>query len=97
MERRSQSNGIPRHFHDPGSHSSPPIPNEYILVPLLFSSVGVMEELAAASLARGMDSKRERTSFEKVQLHLADVIAIIIFCTTAAWILYSRISGMSVL
>ncbi len=70
---------------------------EYILVPLLFSSVGVMEELAAASLARGMDSKRERTSFEKVQLHLADVIAIIIFCTTAAWILYSRISGMSVL
>ena len=68
---------------------------EYILVPLLFSSVGVMEELAAASLARGMDSTRKRSAFELVQLRGADLIAISLFIIVAAWILAFRASGMS--
>mgnify|MGYP000843604988 FL=1 len=68
---------------------------EYILVPLLFSSVGVMEELAAASLARGMDSTRKRSSFEDIRLGGADLIAISLFIIVAAWILAFRASGMS--
>ena len=41
---------------------------EYILIPLLFSTISVMEELAAAALARGMDSDRQRTSYEAGKL-----------------------------
>ena len=70
---------------------------EYILVPLLFSSVGVMEELAAASLARGMDSERARTSFEEVKLRGADFIAIAFFLAAAAVILYFRTMRLAVL
>ncbi len=36
---------------------------EYILVPLLFSCVNIMDELVAASLARGLDSDKERTCY----------------------------------
>ncbi|WP_278590657.1 energy-coupling factor transporter transmembrane component T [Olsenella uli] len=61
---------------------------EYILVPLLFSSINVMEELAAASLARGMDSERTRTSFEEVKLRPVDYLFIAIFAAAAIWILF---------
>ena len=39
---------------------------EYILIPLLFSCISVMDELASASLARGLDAERKRTSYETV-------------------------------
>lgn len=70
---------------------------EYILVPLLFSSVGVMEELAAASLARGMDSEQARTSFEEVKLRGADFIAITFFLAAATVMLYFRTMRLAVL
>jgi energy-coupling factor transport system permease protein len=47
---------------------------EYVLIPMLFSSVAVMEELAAASMARGMDADIRRSSYEEVRLKAADYV-----------------------
>lgn len=47
---------------------------EHILVPLLFGAVSVMEELAAASLARGLDSDRKRTSLAKAKMRAWDYV-----------------------
>ena len=52
---------------------------EYILIPLLFSSVAVMDEMAAAALARGIDSEGKRSSYEEVKLRAADYIVIAAF------------------
>lgn len=49
---------------------------EYLLVPLLFSSLSVMEELAAASLARGLDRQSERSSLVDTRLSAADWVVI---------------------
>lgn len=59
---------------------------EYVLVPLLFSSIAVMEELAAAALARGLDSEQERTSYDEVSMKIADFIVLIIFCLLIIYI-----------
>lgn len=45
---------------------------EYIIVPLLFSCVNVMDELVAASLARGLDSKKPRTCVAEVSFNILD-------------------------
>ncbi len=57
---------------------------EYVLVPLLFSTIGVMEELAAAALARGMDVDVKRSSSEEMRLHAADYIAMLFFAALSA-------------
>ncbi len=58
---------------------------EYILIPLLFSCISIMEELAAAALARGMDSSQQRTAYEPVRLKAYDYITIILFLTVGIW------------
>ncbi len=45
---------------------------EYILIPLLFSCVAVIDEMSAASLARGMDREARRSSYETVRFGAAD-------------------------
>lgn len=62
---------------------------EYILVPLLFSSVNVMEELAAAALARGMDVDVKRSSFEEVKLHAADYLVMTVFAGMIVFVLFT--------
>ncbi len=62
---------------------------EYILVPLLFSSVNVMEELAAAALARGMDVDVKRSSFEEVKLHAADYLVMSVFVGMIIFVLFT--------
>ena len=52
---------------------------EYVLIPMLFSSISVMEELAAATVARGMDVDVRRSSYEKVKLRAADYLLIVLF------------------
>lgn len=59
---------------------------EYVLIPLLFSSISVMEELAAAALARGMDSDKHRTSYEEVRLGAADFVALVVFASLAVYV-----------
>jgi energy-coupling factor transport system permease protein len=51
---------------------------EYILIPMLFSSISVMEELAAASMARGLDIDIKRSSYEVVKLRFIDYMLIVI-------------------
>ncbi len=62
---------------------------EYILVPLLFSSVNVMEELAAAALARGMDVDVKRSSFEEVRLRAADYAVMAVFIGMIVFVIFT--------
>ena len=65
---------------------------EYILIPLLFSCISVMDELASASLARGLDAERKRTSYETVKMRFPDYIIILLFVGIA---FYAAVGGMS--
>ena len=65
---------------------------EYILIPLLFSCISVMDELASASLARGLDAERKRTSYETVKMRLPDYIIILLFVGIA---FYAAVGGKS--
>ena len=47
---------------------------EQVLVPLLFSSIAVMDELSAAALARGLDSAKGRSSYETIKLRWPDYL-----------------------
>ncbi len=60
---------------------------EYVLVPLLFSTISMMDELASASLARGLDSDRARTSLEEVGMDVIDYVVLVLFCGMAAVVL----------
>lgn len=46
----------------------PVVTIERTLIPLLFSTASIIEELAAASLARGLDSDRRRTCLLRTQM-----------------------------
>ncbi|MCR4557588.1 MAG: energy-coupling factor transporter transmembrane protein EcfT [Saccharofermentans sp.] len=52
---------------------------EFVLIPMLFSTMSVMEELAAATMARGMDIEVKRSSYEEVKLHMTDYLLIVLF------------------
>lgn len=58
---------------------------EYVLIPMLFSTMSVMEELAAATMARGMDIEVKRTSYEEVKLRLIDYLLIVLFISLFAF------------
>ncbi|MCR5616504.1 MAG: energy-coupling factor transporter transmembrane protein EcfT [Saccharofermentans sp.] len=58
---------------------------EFMLIPMLFSSMSVMEELAAATMARGMDLEVKRSSYEEVKLHATDYLLIILFVALFAF------------
>ena len=63
---------------------------EHLLVPLLFSSVDVMEELAAASEARGLSTDTVRTSYEEVRLSPLDYVVMVAFSAMAIYmVVYS--------
>ncbi|MDR1013609.1 MAG: energy-coupling factor transporter transmembrane protein EcfT [Coriobacteriales bacterium] len=47
---------------------------EYALVPLLMSTATIANELAAASLSRGLDSETRRSSLTEVRLSAADCL-----------------------
>lgn len=61
---------------------------ELILIPLLFSTISVIEELAAASLARGLDGERKRSSLDETRLAPSDwaamALAVAIFVVVHA-------------
>lgn len=60
---------------------------EYVLIPLLFSCIAVMEEMAAAALARGIESEGKRSSFERVKLGALDYIIMTVFTGLLIYIL----------
>ena len=51
---------------------------EHIIVPLLFSCVAIMDELVAASLARGLDSDKKRTCYFDIKMKFYDYLVILI-------------------
>lgn len=51
---------------------------EHVLVPLLISSTNVMDELAAASMCRGLDTDVHRTSIYTVKFRLQDFLFVIL-------------------
>lgn len=63
---------------------------EYILIPLLFSCISVMDELASASLARGLDAERKRTSYETVKMRIPDYIVMLLFIGI---VIYAAVGG----
>lgn len=56
----------------------PLITMEHVLIPLLFSAASIIEELAAASLARGLDSNRERTCLIQTRMQGWDYVCLVI-------------------
>ena len=60
---------------------------EYVLIPLLFSCISVMEEMAAAALARGIESEGKRSSFEKVKLGVMDYLIMAVFTGLLTYIM----------
>lgn len=56
---------------------------EYTMVPLLMSTATIADELAAASLARGLDSDTQRSCVEDVRLRVQDYL-LILFAVLAA-------------
>jgi energy-coupling factor transport system permease protein len=52
---------------------------EYMLIPLLMSTATIAEELAAASLARGLDSGGKRTCIVDVRFRFQDCL-VVLFC-----------------
>ncbi len=50
---------------------------EYTMVPLLMSTATIADELAAASLSRGLDADTKRTSIEDVRLRPQDYLLIV--------------------
>ena len=52
---------------------------EYMMVPLLFSSVELMDELASSAMARGLDSNNKRSSYADAQMRVIDYLIILLF------------------
>lgn len=63
---------------------------EYVLIPMLFSSMAVMEELAASTMARGMDVDIKRSSYEEIKFGAADVCLVFIII---GMMIYTTILG----
>lgn len=52
---------------------------EYILVPLLFSSMSLMDELASSAMARGLDSNNKRSCYSVVRMRFCDYLILFLF------------------
>ena len=63
---------------------------EYMIVPLLFSTVKIGEELAAAALARGLGMHNKRTNLCRVSFKMADYL-VMVFSVTI--VVFSKLCG----
>lgn len=61
---------------------------EYTMVPLLFCSVELMDELASSAMARGLDSNRKRSSYVEARLRVTDYSIILIFAGFLAYMFF---------
>ncbi|MDR0848173.1 MAG: energy-coupling factor transporter transmembrane protein EcfT [Propionibacteriaceae bacterium] len=60
---------------------------EYRLVPLIFRTVDLGDELAAAALIRGLSVDQERTSTSRLGFHVSDfVVLLIAVAATVLWV-----------
>lgn len=89
IRKAMQFRGIELTFANVVRHPGQAI--EYLLVPLLMSSINVMEELAAAAEARGLDADHARSSYEEVRMRAADYTVIAVFAAIALYVLVSSV------
>lgn len=70
----------------------------YRLIPLLFSSINIGDELAAAAVTRGLGAPVRRTNVCEIGFHIRDlVILTIMIILTSLYIFFSLVSGVKVL
>ena len=72
----------------------PIITAEHIVVPLLSSCVAIVDELVAASLARGLDSDKKRNCYFTIKMKFYDYIILAITVGFFAIMLYLEILGL---
>lgn len=64
---------------------------ERALIPLLFSATAVIEELAAAALARGLDSDKDRSCMTDVRMSILDYIFLMVVLVLAGLMIYGNL------
>lgn len=79
-------------FHPGSMLCHPVLTIERTVIPLLFSTASIIEELAAASLARGLDSDRERTCLIQTKMHGWDYVCLLVTLGTIGFLVsgYAR-------
>lgn len=55
---------------------------EYVLIPLLFRSLTIAEELAATAITRGVENPKPRSSYFEIQFKKIDFLAIVFITST---------------
>lgn len=64
---------------------------EYVIVPLLMSTVKISGELSAASISRGLGGSAKRTCYKKIRFGLLDYIVVIVSIAYVAFTMLSRV------
>ncbi|MDR2178143.1 MAG: energy-coupling factor transporter transmembrane protein EcfT [Treponema sp.] len=72
--------------------TKPMLTLEYMLIPLLVSTATIANELAAASLARGLDSGGKHTCVADVRFRLQDYLVILLCVFALVW---WRVGGLA--
>ena len=70
----------------------------YRLIPLLFSSISIGDELSAAAITRGLGAPVRRTNVCEIGFHVYDVLMMIVMSvTTGLYVWFSLRSGLQLL
>ena len=70
----------------------------YRLIPLLFSSISIGDELSAAAVTRGLGAPVKRTNVSEIGFHYRDIIIFVLMTVlTVLYIYYSIQSGVKIL
>lgn len=66
---------------------------EGLMTPLLVRSSTIAEELAAASIARGLDNPAPRTAFVRLHITPSDIVVTVLFVAALFSVLWMRANG----
>jgi energy-coupling factor transport system permease protein len=70
----------------------------YRLIPLLFSSINIGDELSAAEVTRGLGAPVKRTNVCEIGFHMTDfIILTVMIILTGLYLFYSLLSGVKIL
>lgn len=70
----------------------------YRLIPLLFSSINIGDELSAAAVTRGLGAPVKRTNVCEIGFHMTDfIILTVMIILTGLYLFYSLLSGVKIL
>ena len=70
----------------------------YRLIPLLFSSINIGDELSAAAVTRGLGAPVKRTNVCEIGFYMTDfIILTVMIILTGLYLFYSLLSGVKIL